>query len=537
MASTKIKQEDLKALKELMEVSFNDEVMQKAIQYTLGFLSDNIRKRDQIISLVIDGKLSLESNAFIKVIEELVVLQNEKTSQSLVRQISEIHSQENYSDFITFFEDDKEYYVIGDLHADLNSFLEIVKVIQLKENFDNINLIFLGDYIDRGKNKIELINRIILLKYLLPNNIHLLRGNLELYKIDKNGDYLSSIANADTSYLFNFITTLSKKDPVNKSDYKKLATLYAKFFDSMPTLALFNFKAIKICAMHGGLPRADLHSEDYYGSDGYENFQKLLDNNTKDKVGISQKINMLWSDPYDGDEQGFNNGSEVRYDFSKDQFIAFCKKYDIDMILRAHEQHTSGYKEYFDNRLMSVFSSEGKNLQDEGKNKNNYYDSISPNFIQITNKEIKSININFDKKNSIEIEKEFQYETILENRIYHEKKYKSDRPQKFITPFEDITCTKGVINIIDRYNKTNKKVVVPKDNLIELNHTDLQQFSSISKNLKFKINTTHKIITNLCDLELEIGIGGIFLKKDESVRVDNKLIISMKNDFSLLMTL
>ncbi len=77
------------------------------------------------------------------------------------------------------------YYVIGDLHGDF----EQLKRILLRENIleklvhgEQIRLIFLGDYIDRGEKQLELIMGVFILKRLFPDSIILNRGNHE----DKN---------------------------------------------------------------------------------------------------------------------------------------------------------------------------------------------------------------------------------------------------------------------------------------------------------------------------------------------------------------
>jgi len=530
-----LKVEDLQTLKKIL--SDTDDSIVEQIKIKLGNDFPAIEKRTELVTEAISGTLTLDAKAFAKVIQELIVLQNTATSESIIKKVSDIKSQDNFSDYITFTDDEKQYYVIGDLHADLNSFLHILEAINFKDNFDNINLIFLGDYVDRGKDKIELINRIILLKYLLPNKIHLLRGNHELYRKDTNENYLSPMLNADMSYLFNFLTLLATDEKYKSHGVtKEFIKLYADFFDSMPTIALFNFKELKICAMHGGPPRVDLSSKDYYGSKNYESFNKLLDKETKDDVGITQKINILWSDPFDGYSEAFKSTSEVRYDFSKNQFIAFCKKYDIDMLLRAHEQHNDGYKSYFNERLISVFSSGGKNIDGQQKNPNSYYENVSPNFLKITKECVESININFDTDDISSIEQEYKHVDTKISRDNNENEYKTYIPKKLDTSFEDILGSEGVINIIDRHNKSNKKVIIPKDDNIILNYNDLKQFSGINMNLKLSINKNTKTITNLCDLNLMVGIGGSIIKKDQTINVEDKFIISDNNAFSLIIT-
>lgn len=530
----KIYVNDLLEIKKILDDK--DDNMLEKTSILLGNSISSIKKRTKIITDAINGTISLQSDTFVKVIEELIVLQNHKTSKNSINTLTDIKTQENFSDFITFSEDDKKYYVIGDLHADLNSFLEILKSIKFQEDFDNINLVFLGDYIDRGKDKLELVNRIILLKYLLPNNIHLLRGNHELYRIDNDGNYQSPMLNADMSYLFDFLTLLATDEKYKEYGItKEYIKLYADFFDSMPTVALFNFKNIKICAMHGGLPRADLYSNDYYDSQSYTNFNTLLDSTTKDNVGISQKINMLWSDPYDGYDEGFTNTSEVRFSFSKNQFIAFCKKYDIDMILRAHEAQHNGYKPYFDNRLISVFSSGGKKLDGTLINEHSYYDTVSPNFLEITDKSIKSININFDEKKPAELEQKFSFKAILENRAKHEKNYKSYTPIKISNLFEDIQNSSDSIQIIDIKNKKNKKIFLSEE--IILSHSDLQQFNGIHKDLKFSIDKANQTITNLCELSLIVGVNGAVINKGQTINVMDAFVIYSEDAFSLLVTI
>jgi hypothetical protein len=261
-----------------------DNYMNKKIELDNLYLFRDILNADDnlglekslIVADAISGKLTLGSKAFVEIIGELITLHDTKSSTNIINRLDDISSQENYSDFITFSADNKDYYIIGDLHADLKSFLQIFAAINFKENFENINIVFLGDYIDRGKDKLELINRIILLKYLLPANIHLLRGNHELYIMDKDNNYVSPMLNADMSYLFNFLTLLSTDEKYKTYGVtKELIKLYADFFDSMPTLALFNFRNIKVCAMHGGLPRANLNCNDYYSSDEYKSFNRL----------------------------------------------------------------------------------------------------------------------------------------------------------------------------------------------------------------------------------------------------------------------
>ncbi len=78
-----------------------------------------------------------------------------------------------------------KYYAIGDIHGCLSELTTLHKKILTHKNFDVKNdlLIYLGDYIDRGKNSKEVIDQIIKLK---NNNIKIINllGNHDQFMID-----------------------------------------------------------------------------------------------------------------------------------------------------------------------------------------------------------------------------------------------------------------------------------------------------------------------------------------------------------------
>ncbi len=501
-------------------------------------------KRNIIIKDLIENNLSFETEALKKAMKHGISIQNTISSQNIISKVSDITSSENYSDFITFVrEKGMEYYVIGDLHDDLKTFDQILKGINYENNFDKINLIFLGDYVDRGKDRLTLMNKIIFLKYLLPDNIHLLRGNHELYRVDDKGDYYSPMLGASPNgYHFDLLTFLlhsdndQHKEIVKKNGIdKELIELYAQFFDSMPTVALFNFDEIKICAVHGGLPRPNLTTNGYFVSQEFESFNTLLADETVDSVGIKQKINMIWSDPYDGYPEGFRNSSDVRFSFCEKQFVDFCEKFDIDLFLRAHEVQENGYKSYCSDRLISVFSSGGRDMKsDDITNQHSYYKKVSPNFLVIDEKQVNSINIDFQSDVISLKEKVFQYEAIKENREYY-KNTPIENKEIINIDIDSLESTPDVIQMIDLYNPMNKKVIVSKDTQYIFNHTELSQFYGIHKDICFEVNPKEKSIKNLANKSICIGEYGTLLNHDESTSISSKTIISIDNGFKLLL--
>ena len=75
---------------------------------------------------------------------------------------------------------DCEYYIIGDLHSDsisLRAILDRSDFFNKVLGASRIRIIFLGDYIDRGKAHLRTLEHILVLKFLFPDSIYLLRGN------------------------------------------------------------------------------------------------------------------------------------------------------------------------------------------------------------------------------------------------------------------------------------------------------------------------------------------------------------------------
>ncbi len=111
-------------------------------------------------------------------------------------------------------------FVRADLHADLKSLLENLNEIQkaglLDEKFKcqpGVELVFLGDYTDRGQHDLQVLELLACLRLENPDQVHLLKGNHEDLMINKafteSQELKDFIDGEDTSSLLNdFYNTL-----------------------------------------------------------------------------------------------------------------------------------------------------------------------------------------------------------------------------------------------------------------------------------------------------------------------------------------
>ena len=65
---------------------------------------------------------------------------------------------------------------------------------------------------------------------------------------------------------------------------------------------------------------------------------------------------LLWADPDPAISGWAKNGRGVSYTFGEDVTKEFCRKMDIDLIVRGHQVVQDGYEFFADRHLVTVFS-------------------------------------------------------------------------------------------------------------------------------------------------------------------------------------
>ena len=212
-------------------------------------------------------------------------------------------------------------YICGDIHG---QFYDLLRLFEILKYPPESKYLFLGDYVDRGKNSLECILLLLCLKIEYPDKIILLRGNHE---------------SADVNRTFGFYDECKRK--VSLKIYKKFCNL----FNILPITALISEK---ILCMHGGLSK-DLTNI---------NQLKLIKRPTE----IAEKgllCDLVWSDPDNLILNKYfieNKERGISFCFSKEIVEEFTKLNNIDLICRAHQVVEEGYQFFANMKLITIFT-------------------------------------------------------------------------------------------------------------------------------------------------------------------------------------
>ncbi|KAI8375320.1 serine/threonine-protein phosphatase PP-Z1 [Choanephora cucurbitarum] len=183
------------------------------------------------------------------------------------------------------------------------------------------NYLFLGDYVDRGKQSLETILLLFCYKIKYPENFFLLRGNHEC---------------ANVTRVYGFY------DECKRRTNTKVWKTFVDVFNTLPIAALV---AGKIFCVHGGLSPS-LHS-----MDDVRNIMRPTD---VPEYGLLNDL--LWSDPSDTAVEWEDNERGVSYCFGRRIVNEFLAKYDLDLVCRAHMVVEDGYQFFNERTLVTVFS-------------------------------------------------------------------------------------------------------------------------------------------------------------------------------------
>ncbi|KAJ6217944.1 hypothetical protein RDWZM_009101 [Blomia tropicalis] len=265
--------------------------------------------------------------------------------------------------------------VIGDIHGNLEDLLTLESIHwSTVPFFTGKQILFLGDYVDRGRWSFECAIYLFCLKILAPDKITLLRGNHEVRSVQLNYSYVDELKSKYGSELG-----------------LRLFEYTNKVFDCLPYCAIVD--RVIFCA-HGGIPYSNIGIRELL-----QKYPKITSDIEMEGFEILWQI--LWSDPVDSKELrneyellidlanrsksktksnrhnqyrnmvtpedqliasmyqfGFlpNRKRCTAYLFNEQAFNEFCTINQFTHMIRAHEVPINGYRFHFKYRCITTFS-------------------------------------------------------------------------------------------------------------------------------------------------------------------------------------
>ncbi len=241
-----------------------------------------------------------------------------------------------------------ELLVIGDLHGcysclkgallQADFFRKVQAHHEDPDAHPEMNLVLLGDYIDRGRYSYNGVLRTVMQLFIaVPDHVYVLRGNHEYY-VEINGRVLAPVRPCEA---------MSEVASVAPSG---MFATYMHLFEALPNTLVFD----RTLFVHAGIPREDTIAERWKG------IESLNDPEIR--------FQMLWSDPSEADAVPLElQKANARFPFGKKQLKSFLGRLGLRTLIRGHERVVEGFKTVYDDpeaTLISLFSAGGRSNDD-----------------------------------------------------------------------------------------------------------------------------------------------------------------------------
>ena len=246
-------------------------------------------------------------------------------------------------------------YVLGDIHGNLSDLMTFERVLWKKGACESGNFLFLGDYVDRGKDSLECILYLLANKIINPNKFTLLRGNHEVRSLQKSFTFKKEV-----------LRKVSRNGKLDDFAVKMWES-FNDVFDSMPICALIDDS---IYCAHGGIPFSATRTEQLLS------IPKQMPDPENES---SAAWEILWNDPCEEADaldainltasgskrhhlqqlRGFlkneKRGTAFLYtDIAVDNFL---RTNSLSHIIRAHEVINHGFRYQMGGKVTTVFTS------------------------------------------------------------------------------------------------------------------------------------------------------------------------------------
>ena len=211
------------------------------------------------------------------------------------------------------------FYIIGDIHGNLH---DLIRILSKIKDLETSNLLFLGDYIDRGDYSIEVLALLFSLYIKSPNKVFLLRGNHEFLNLQEDSNLKNEIAQ---SY-----GELGLYDKIHEA------------FQYLPLAALINKKFL---CLHGGICPEILTLNDIFSLE-----YPIIDFSNPKISGI------LWSDPCSNITNFQYNSRGLGCLYGEEVIKKFLMNNNLKYLIRSHQCVDKGVQ-IFKKSVITLFSS------------------------------------------------------------------------------------------------------------------------------------------------------------------------------------
>ena len=224
--------------------------------------------------------------------------------------------------------------ICGDTHGQFDDLRRIFDMCGLPSHANPY--LFLGDYVDRGDQSIEVMVLLLALKLKYPGSIFLLRGNHETKSINQYYGFGEDVASRFDETLFDLFNTVF--------EHLSLAAIVSK----------------RVFCAHGGLSPHVTDLSDLL------KVKKPIDAETCEVA-----MDVLWADPLpknmtpDDDSilHMFNHQRNCSVFYTNKCVDEFLERCNLKYIVRAHQCVAGGYELFADGKVVSIFSAPGYGME------------------------------------------------------------------------------------------------------------------------------------------------------------------------------
>lgn len=224
-------------------------------------------------------------------------------------------------------------FFVGDIHGDFNTLRRILEKVEVSSiEKEETNLVFLGDYIDRGPNQLECLLTLLEIWTIFPKAVILLRGNHEP---------LSNVS----PYPHDFPEQL-----ITRFGYEEGNEVYLRsreLFEVLPMVAIINKE---ILAVHGGLPTSTYMKT--------ESLIEYLTGRGREE-NLSVAVELLWNDPIDEPLVRLPSPRGAGYLWGTPVTEWVKRNFGLKLVIRGHEPSDMGYKFNHSGSVLTLFSRMG----------------------------------------------------------------------------------------------------------------------------------------------------------------------------------